>query len=351
MAPTNADYADAGVPARQLGWTFREWLVKDIVTILHHFDVRPNLRRRSTGSKLELLRHLDEVTQRHHLTIGDKDLVLQAHRIRRSLEPNGTTPLEGSRRVAWQRRLTEICSADNKGKKKRNANTPRVASNSNGNGGLPAVVSLPLATNPIVNRPRLGLPGHSHSSSSSVRRFIPYPRSGLIPRPPTIIQPTTRIAAVSGAVLSGPVLSTSAISRTTSEDLIARGPAGGELRERHLEPSTTIQPPTSISAASRPGASTLATSGPTSENSTVQPNVRECGVCLTTPGLERFPKRNITSTCNHTPNVCLSCLEQSIATQFSTKVWDQIDCPTCSQRLEHSDVKKFASSVVFGKYV
>lgn len=52
------------------------------------------------------MRRLNEVAQRHHLTVQDRDLILDAHRGVGSVEPNGTTPLEGSLRIAWERRLT-----------------------------------------------------------------------------------------------------------------------------------------------------------------------------------------------------------------------------------------------------
>ena len=76
---------------------------------------------------------------------------------------------------------------------------------------------------------------------------------------------------------------------------------------------------------------------------------RDCVVCFETLDPQNTPKRKITPLCNHEPNVCKSCLTTSISTQFNSKVWDQIDCPTCSQRLGFQDVKTFADSVVFGR--
>ncbi|CAF9943493.1 MAG: hypothetical protein ALECFALPRED_000493 [Alectoria fallacina] len=76
----------------------------------------------------------------------------------------------------------------------------------------------------------------------------------------------------------------------------------------------------------------------------------DCVVCFETLGPQNTPKRKITSSCNHEPDVCRPCLTTSISTQFNGKVWDQIDCPACGQRLEFQDVKAFADSVVFGRY-
>lgn len=73
----------------------------------------------------------------------------------------------------------------------------------------------------------------------------------------------------------------------------------------------------------------------------------DCIVCLEALEITAFPKRKTTAACSHKPDVCLQCLSNSIATQFTDKMWDQIDCPSCGQRLEFIDVKAFANSAVF----
>lgn len=77
----------------------------------------------------------------------------------------------------------------------------------------------------------------------------------------------------------------------------------------------------------------------------------DCVVCFETLSPQNTPKRKITSSCNHKPDVCKSCLAASISTQINSKVWDQIDCPTCGQRLDFQDVEEFADSAVFGRLV
>ena len=74
---------------------------------------------------------------------------------------------------------------------------------------------------------------------------------------------------------------------------------------------------------------------------------RDCVVCFETLNPQNTPKRKITSLCNHEPDVCKYCLTTSISTQFDSRVWDQIDCPTCGQRLDFHDVKAFADSSTF----
>ena len=76
---------------------------------------------------------------------------------------------------------------------------------------------------------------------------------------------------------------------------------------------------------------------------------RDCVVCYDTLNTRTVPQRRITSTCGHEPDVCRSCLAMSISTQFNSKVWDQISCPSCSQRLDFQDVKAFADPDVFAR--
>ena len=76
---------------------------------------------------------------------------------------------------------------------------------------------------------------------------------------------------------------------------------------------------------------------------------RDCVVCFETLTVENTPMRKITPSCDHEPDVCTTCLSTSISTQFTGKVWDQIDCPTCGERLEYQDVQEFADSEVFGR--
>ena len=97
--------------------------------------------------------------------------------------------------------------------------------------------------------------------------------------------------------------------------------------------------------------STIPTKTETSVASADKTVVFDCTVCLERLEPIAFPKRNITGACNHNPDVCLTCLSASIATQFKNRVWDHIDCPSCGQRLEFIDVNEFADSQTFEKQV
>lgn len=117
-------------------------------------------------------------------------------------------------------------------------------------------------------------------------------------------------------------------------------------------------------AARRKSARNQARTGTTSQSAVAAPNNTaltklspniasalpvDCVVCLETLNAQNIPKRKITSTCDHEPDVCKSCLTTSISTQLDSKVWDQIDCPSCGQRLDFRDVKAFADPVVFAR--
>ena len=76
---------------------------------------------------------------------------------------------------------------------------------------------------------------------------------------------------------------------------------------------------------------------------------RDCVVCFEALTVRNTPKRKITLSCGHEPDVCTTCLSASISTQLTSKVWDQIDCPTCGEHLGYQDVQEFADSEVFGR--
>ena len=74
-----------------------------------------------------------------------------------------------------------------------------------------------------------------------------------------------------------------------------------------------------------------------------------CHVCCESQSSTHFSSRSPTSTCKHSVEVCRLCLEKSIAEQMDQKIWDQIDCPVCTERLQFFDVKEFADLVTFEK--
>ena len=74
---------------------------------------------------------------------------------------------------------------------------------------------------------------------------------------------------------------------------------------------------------------------------------KHCKVCFESFTLGAFPTRKTTAACSHEPDVCLSCLAQSITSQSRDKMWNHIDCPSCSARLGYEDVRAFATAATF----
>ena len=77
----------------------------------------------------------------------------------------------------------------------------------------------------------------------------------------------------------------------------------------------------------------------------------ECVVCDEALINSNTPNRRITLSCQHEPDVCLDCLARSITVQFESKVWDNIDCPSCGDRLAFEDVQAFGTAETFSRYV
>ncbi|KAF1365876.1 hypothetical protein EJ07DRAFT_92584 [Lizonia empirigonia] len=80
------------------------------------------------------------------------------------------------------------------------------------------------------------------------------------------------------------------------------------------------------------------------------PKKKECIVCTDSRSLLHFPSQPPTAQCSHNADVCRRCLRTWIRTTFTSKVWDEINCPTCSERLDYEDVRQFAPSDIFRKY-
>lgn len=77
---------------------------------------------------------------------------------------------------------------------------------------------------------------------------------------------------------------------------------------------------------------------------------QECLICVESRPVSRFPSRPPTLQCSHPPHVCRPCLRKWIHSEFKSRVWDQLNCPECSSKMQHDDVKEFAPFEVFRKY-
>jgi len=73
---------------------------------------------------------------------------------------------------------------------------------------------------------------------------------------------------------------------------------------------------------------------------------RVCMGCSQTKSiLAAFPRRRITSGCNHEPRFCRLCLSRRINVSLAQEGWDQVRCPEdgCGIQLEAADIQEFAS--------
>jgi hypothetical protein len=78
---------------------------------------------------------------------------------------------------------------------------------------------------------------------------------------------------------------------------------------------------------------------------------KHCLICLTSRSLHHFPSRPPTAQCTHPIDTCRRCLRAWIASEFSVKIWNEISCPICFKRMKHADIRTFAPSHVFRRYV
>ncbi|KAF8864894.1 hypothetical protein BDZ45DRAFT_581627 [Acephala macrosclerotiorum] len=68
---------------------------------------------------------------------------------------------------------------------------------------------------------------------------------------------------------------------------------------------------------------------------------KECCVCAEDLPESGFPEQKITSTCNHEPTTCRTCLSITIATQIPELAWDQLHCPECPETLPYDIVRTY----------
>ncbi|KAL7927805.1 hypothetical protein ACQKWADRAFT_277901 [Trichoderma austrokoningii] len=77
---------------------------------------------------------------------------------------------------------------------------------------------------------------------------------------------------------------------------------------------------------------------------------RDCLVCADTKEEILFPRFSPTASCAHSPNTCLECLERSIRSDLSGKIWTDIRCPECRQLLDYTDIQRYADEETFKRY-
>ena len=84
-------------------------------------------------------------------------------------------------------------------------------------------------------------------------------------------------------------------------------------------------------------------------------NPKLCTICLVEYPEEFFPVEKLTEMCTHALDMCLSCLAESIKSQQSRKMWNQISCPTCTVEkktsiLSNESIQKYADQLTWERY-
>lgn len=78
---------------------------------------------------------------------------------------------------------------------------------------------------------------------------------------------------------------------------------------------------------------------------------RECLICADTKEEILFPRFSPTASCTHSPNTCLECLERSIRSDLTGKIWTDIRCPECRELLDYTDIQRYADDETFKRYI
>lgn len=82
----------------------------------------------------------------------------------------------------------------------------------------------------------------------------------------------------------------------------------------------------------------------------------ECIACNETLPPSSFPFRPITDACDHAPpnrtnqHICLPCLSEHLRVQLESSGPNALTCPICHARLQHSDVRAWASTETFHRF-
>jgi hypothetical protein len=86
------------------------------------------------------------------------------------------------------------------------------------------------------------------------------------------------------------------------------------------------------------------------EEAWLLPLATSCVVCGDDKRVSEMPGQ-ITSSCEHKPNMCNDCVGQWIASSLDTTAWDRLRCPECPQLLAYENVRAFADRDVFDRLV
>lgn len=78
---------------------------------------------------------------------------------------------------------------------------------------------------------------------------------------------------------------------------------------------------------------------------------RDCSICTDTKEDILFPRFSPTASCLHPPTACLECLERSIRSDLTSKIWTDIRCPECREFLDYTDIQRYADEETFKRCI
>lgn len=155
-------------------------------------------------------------------------------------------------------------------------------------------------------------------------------------------RPTRTLAATAVQVPSAPLVFTNLLPRLANQIYLERRDSSAKPVDDSSSEGEMEAPPEPVSFANDGEANDFVW-----DIEREADRLQNCVVCIETLRLEAFPSRKITPACSHEPDVCLDCLAQHITSQSSNKMWNHIDCPSCSARLGYEDVRAFATAGTF----
>jgi hypothetical protein len=80
-------------------------------------------------------------------------------------------------------------------------------------------------------------------------------------------------------------------------------------------------------------------------------SLRECTICAESLSEQSFHSAHSTKNIPHFQECCKTCISQHLATQISTRQWNQISCIMCSMLLDYKIIRQFAGEESFVEYV
>lgn len=75
---------------------------------------------------------------------------------------------------------------------------------------------------------------------------------------------------------------------------------------------------------------------------------KECSICCTDVANNQFPKLPHQGAATHDSGVCRKCWELHLLEEISSKGWDAVACPECTEVLSEAELKKIASGKTYG---